>query len=300
MPGRPAIRRLRNRIRHPLRRMDMLAFDQGLDLMRALTASGRTLEHAAVLEIGPGMTPCLALLCALGGSRSVTLLDTQRLLDRRAVILTLEGLREHAERVAEVLHMDVGHIRARLSGSWKNRDLDEILEPFQIRYLAPRELAQAAVAARSLDLILSRAVLEHIPPDPLKAMLIRCRALLTPTGVMAHIIDNSDHRQHTDSSLSPVDFLRYSDGMYRVLSALHPRNYLNRLRHSDYLRLVRQAGFAIVRDASTPDPRALRDLQTLRINRKYAESSREDLAVLTSILIARPAVTGRAAPEAPV
>jgi hypothetical protein len=294
LPGRSAIRRLRNRFRHPMRQMDMLAFEQGLELMRALAASGQTLKNADVLEIGPGMTPSPALLCVLGGSRSVTLLDTQRLLDRRAVMLTLEGFREHADEIAEALHVDRDQIRSRLADTGAGLSLDALLDHFKIAYLAPQDLTRTAIGARSLQVILSRAVLEHIPPDALRNMLARCRELLRDGGVMAHIIDNSDHRQHGDSRLSPVDFLRYSDRAYRVLSALHPRNYQNRLRHDDYLRLFRNAGFEIVRDVSAPDPRALQDLQTMPLASKYAASSREDLAILTCLLIVRPAKSAAA------
>ena len=48
-----------------------------------------------------------------------------------------------------------------------------------------------------IDLVTSRAVLEHIPRAELQRVIKEMRRILRPTGVMVHTIDNSDHWQRS-------------------------------------------------------------------------------------------------------
>lgn len=68
-------------------------------------------------------------------------------------------------------------------------------------------------------------------------------------GITTHSIDYSDHFARSDASLSRLNFLRYSDAEWRRFSSR--KQYVNRLRHSDYLRMFREAGFKIVEESST-------------------------------------------------
>ena len=69
-------------------------------------------------------------------------------------------------------------------------------------------------------------------------------------GITTHSIDYSDHYARSDPSVSRLNFLRYSDAEWRPFNS--GKQYVNRLRHSDYLRLFREAGFAIVEQSSVP------------------------------------------------
>ena len=68
----------------------------------------------------------------------------------------------------------------------------------------------------SLDVVTSRAVLEHVPPDVIQDIFNESFRLLNANGLACHIIDNSDHWQHGDLRLSRVNFLRFSDFTFRL------------------------------------------------------------------------------------
>ena len=60
---------------------------------------------------------------------------------------------------------------------------------------------------------------------------------------MSFIIDYCDHYSYFDKSISVYNFLRYPALVWKLFnSSLH---YQNRLRHRDYLNLIKSAGFEI-------------------------------------------------------
>ena len=63
---------------------------------------------------------------------------------------------------------------------------------------------------------------------------------------MSFIIDYCDHYSYFDKNISAYNFLRYPDSTWRLFNpSLH---YQNRLRHRDYLDLIKSAGFEILEE----------------------------------------------------
>src|SRR6202021_2562874 len=60
------------------------------------------------------------------------------------------------------------------------------------------------------------AVLEHVDPKMLEAMMADFRRILVPGGAMVHFIDYSDHYAMCDSSISRCNFLQYEDWVWRL------------------------------------------------------------------------------------
>src|SRR5205085_11777892 len=112
------------------------------------------------------------------------------------------------------------------------------------------------IADGSFDLIFSRAVLEHIPTTILRGIAREATRVLAPGGLMLHIIDTGDHWAFDDPRISRAHFLTLSDFAWR-LTCLHPQNYQNRLRHSDYLAMLDAAGLDVIRAEVKLDPRCL-------------------------------------------
>ena len=119
------------------------------------------------------------------------------------------------------------------------------LERFGISYHAPHDITDAD---QKVDCSCSNEVLEHIPPDQLVRLLAGLRAVTT--GITTHSIDYSDHYARSDGNLSRFNFLKYDDAQWRPFNSSW--QYVNRLRHSDYVRLFREAGFAILEESSVP------------------------------------------------
>jgi hypothetical protein len=178
---------------------------------------------SSVLEIGAGRDLAVPLALRRLGVAKVIASDVNR--------LARLDLIQHAAR--RILTGDV------TLESWDQ------LERFGVCYRAPHDVTDTD---QKVDCSCSNEVLEHIPPDQLVRLLAGLRAVTI--GITTHSIDYSDHYARSDSRLSRFNFLKYDDAQWRPFNS--SLQYVNRLRHSDYVRLFREAGFAILEESSVP------------------------------------------------
>lgn len=128
--------------------------------------------------------------------------------------------------------------------------------------------------------------MEHIPARDIAAIFRELHRVLKPGGVISCEIDYHDHYCTFDKSITPYNFLRYSDRHWRIFNP--PLNYQNRLRHSEYLALARGAGFELVEEGlsevGTPQLEQLASVPLAEQFRHFAEG---DLAITQSHLVLR-------------
>lgn len=177
----------------------------------------------SVLEVGAGRDLAVPLALRRLGVKDVTTVDVNR-------IARLDLVQHAADRLL------VDHVRF---GSW-----DE-LQAFGVHYVAPHYVTRDD---KQVDCSCSNEVLEHVPPDQLAELLRALRAVTR--NLTVHSIDYSDHYARSDASVSRLNFLRYSDEAWKPFNS--GKQYVNRLRHSDYVRMFRDAGFTIVEESSMP------------------------------------------------
>lgn len=196
---------------------------------RVLAASsgmgGLDLPSAHFLEIGAGRDLAVAIALRLMGVGRITCVDVTRL-------AKLDLIRHAATYLSARLGVPCPTL-----SSWTD------LEKFGILYVAPAYLESADLAASSFDAFYSVDTLEHIPPVDLVTVLKAGRGLLKPAGVMVHLIDYGDHYASGDSSLSRFNFLTYTDAGWQRFSSNF--QYVNRLRHSQFVRLFKNVGMQI-------------------------------------------------------
>lgn len=276
LPFQAEVRRLKRRFR-PYEEdpgNNAYCITNGLEQLAALRDAGVAVDGVEVLEFGTGWTPLIPLLFHLAGAQRLMLTDIDQLMDEHTIF-----------RAREIVASRIGDA-ARLLGRSEEGLLASLHAPLPYDYLVPWDAALHP--AESVDILISRAVLEHVPEDQLRVFLAQFRRILRPGGVMCHVVDNSDHWQHRDHSLSRVEFLRYEDDdwIWR-LAQLNDQTYQNRLRHSDYERLFAEAGFTLLRSLGEPDPRCLEDLRHLSLSSRFRGRNPRDLAILGSLFVAR-------------
>lgn len=166
--------------------------------------------------------------------------------------------------------------------------LEELRPRFGIEYLAPADARETGLPAASVDFVSSTDTLEHVPADDIGRILVECRRLLRPGGVLSCRIDLEDHYFRFDRSLSRYNFLRYSDRRWSLVNS--PLHYQNRLRYPDYVRLVRGAGFEIVRErVSWASPEQLAELSRLPLADRFRNGyTLEELAARGATIVGRP------------
>lgn len=249
---------------------DALAVDQGLQLLRLSREYRVSLE--TVLEVGTGWVPTLPLMLKACGAGRLILTDVERLCDANTTRHARSLVDQSLERLVAVSNIDLPSLKANLKGA----NLDD--------YRCPPALDK--LPDGSVTLVYSRTVLEHIPKPVLRNLLGEWWRLLKPGGVCIHFIDNSDHFEHRDKQLSRLNFLTVSDWVWRFV-CFNPQNYQNRLRHSDYLALFCGAGYELLHNEGEPDSRARADLNQLALNKRFTTYDKNDLAILTTVLVAR-------------
>jgi SAM-dependent methyltransferase len=273
VPFKPILRRVLRRA-SPYRSLpenDDWAIEQGIQLIC------RMREHnvgmGSVLEVGTGWLPTIPKLLKACGAARILLTDVERLCDEptgsHAAFLAERAI----PRLADATGIDEKTLRTGLA-----RDGVE-------EYRCPPRLRE--IEQHSIDLIYSRAVLEHMPVSILKEQLEEWKRLLTPGGFCIHLIDNSDHFEHRDKTLSRLNFLTLTDRAWKFAS-FNPQNYQNRLRHSDYVSLFGEAGYDLVHVEGALDARALADLHHLKVAEIFRRYNGNDLAILTTLIVAKP------------
>ena len=103
------------------------------------------------------------------------------------------------------------------------------------------------------------ATLEHIRKIDLYDLKELYR-IIKAGGLVSAVIDYSDHYSHSDSSISQLNFLRFSESEWKTYN--HRYHYQNRLRHERYIELFQHYGFKLIKaELDLPDERFIRNKQ---------------------------------------
>ncbi len=213
-------------------------------LAPALTDAGVAAQGLRVVELGPGRTPELLGAFILAGAASGSGLDTRLQLTEQAreparyepLAAALAGGRAGAFLAAVGATPDAVRERAEAlrAGPW----------PVEFRRTPG---ATIPVPDGSVDLLLSKSVLEHVTAGAVPGLVDETYRVLRPGGAAVHMIDLRDHLWIDGDERVTGDWLaalRYSPRAYR-LQFSHRSTYVNRLREPDWRREFERAGFVL-------------------------------------------------------
>jgi hypothetical protein len=135
---------------------------------------------------------------------------------------------------------------------------------------------------------MSYTTLEHIPEEILRGILREGNRIVRPEGLFIHCIDYSDHFWHSDKSIPPINFLRYSDNEWDRY-ADNASMYMNRLRHDDFVRLFREAGHRLLKVEPQMDPQSYDIVRSgrFRIDTRFRGKPDEVLSTINSLIISQ-------------
>lgn len=280
LPFQPQLRRLKDTLLGYERRpgTDANTIREGLRFIEWLG----DISGATVLEIGTGWQPMIPILFTLAGAK-VYMTDLHRLMRNDTFAAALAAIRENATEIAQRLNVSsaaVEQVVAKGGCEFTGR-----LRDLGLTYLAPCDCRRLDLPAASLDVVTSHAVLEHVPPHVIRDIFLEAKRLLRPGGRMIHLVDHSDHWSHRDRRITGVNFLQYSDRVFQ-LTCVNPQNYQNRLRHPDYLEMLRNAGFTVTREQRLVPPACLDGVRAMKVAPRFRELAVDDLATTESIFLA--------------
>jgi SAM-dependent methyltransferase len=284
LPFQAQLRRIKDTIApyQPSPQIDVHTIAQGL-VQIDWVGRALPLQGAQVLEIGSGWQPIIPLLFSLAGAGRVLMTDQNVLLRADTFSAALTSLRAQEAQIAAALMLDPQSVQHALRDD-PGVPLRDRLSELRLVYMAPCDCSNLKLEAGTVDVITSRACLEHVPPEVIEAIFAESYRLLRPGGVACHLIDHSDHWEHRDKRLTPVNFLKYSDNFFRW-TYINPLNYQNRLRHSQYLDMLQAAGMRLLREQHEIDERSRRVLEDMPIAARFRKFALEDLATVESMFL---------------
>lgn len=187
------------------------------------------LRDKRILEYGPGDVPAMGLLLLAHGARSVVCVDRFPLIrlspENRAIIAAvLAGLDGELLQRAQAAFSIPGNI-------------DSGFAPDRLRYaVRPNGLSGERGTA---DLIISRAVLEHV--NDLPATFKDMSDALAPGGIAIHQVDLKSHGLH---EANPLDFLTWPAWLWHFMYS--HKGVPNRERPGAYRHAIAGTGLEIL------------------------------------------------------
>lgn len=181
-------------------------------------ARGPLYEGRAVLELGPGDTMGVSLTARLRGARACAGFDAFDIASRDRAYL-------------DAIYGPIVELEGRAGGAVEARALLEACP-----HVVSGEALRAGGAR--FDLVLSRAVLEHV--KDLDALFAIAREVSTDDAVWIHEVDLRDHGiEHAH----PLDFLRFSERTWQTMTS--HTDAPSRVRATAYLDLGARHGLSL-------------------------------------------------------
>jgi SAM-dependent methyltransferase len=129
--------------------------------------------------------------------------------------------------------------------------------------------------AFSLSLIFSCNVLEHVDKRILPEFIQDYYRLLKPGGHSIEMIDLGDHLYYYDRSVSPKNYLRCSDKVWKRYFQ-NDVQYINRVQRPEWLELYHRAGLETVEEESLSG-----DIGSIKVDERYKHLDQQNLQCIT-------------------
>jgi SAM-dependent methyltransferase len=261
---------------------------QGITILKCLSAIGETVEGKKIVEIGTGWAPVLPLLFWLLGYDKCITFDISRLLKESLVIESvrqLSNIASHPDGILDqIIINSIKSDRIMTLQELVKENAHQILENCHLSYCAPKDASSTGLPSESMDLVYSNVVLEHIPNHEIRSLFSEMYRILRPGAYTAHHIDLGDHFSHSDPSISGINFMQFSESAFSKYNSHFL--FQNRLRISAYKQLIEQSGFSIVHEEKYINKKALQQFPKLQIHSDFSKYTPEELCTTNYRVVA--------------
>ena len=260
----------------------------GAEICRRIAQCQRTVNGRTFMEVGTGRRINVPIAFWLAGAGKTITVDLNPYLKEELIREDIAYMRDNREQIRGIFNGQMGDERfARLLERTESKwGLNDLLELCSIDYIAPGNAANVAIPSDSVDYHISHNVFEHIPYDILKEILNEGNRILRTNGLLVHRIDYKDHFSYSDKSISPINFLQFTDAEWERISG-NRYMYTNRLRADDFTALFTSANQRILVNEPEVDPgvRALLQQDAFRLNDRFSGKPADTLAITSAWII---------------
>ena len=240
----------------------------GIETWRQIEKVGRDPLGKTFFEVGTGRVPMTPLAYWLMGAGRVITVDLNPYMKAELTKECLQYIAEYVEDVQALFGPLLDQKRFEALLDFPRQDdfeLRKLLDLCRIVYIAPGDAAHTGLDPDAIDFHTSFNVFEHIPRDVLLAILREGNRIIRSDGLFVHRVDYSDHFSHSDTRISPINFLQYSDAQWERYAG-NRYMYMNRLRHDDFLALFESASHNVLAAEPTIDASSMQLLREGQLN----------------------------------
>jgi hypothetical protein len=246
------------------------------------------LESFTVFELGTGWYPTVPVGLYLCGADEIWLADIDPLLKSERLLRMVEQFCEcEAEgrllKMLPLMKRDRFERLRELKTKLKEERAENWLKRFNINVFVG-DAQHTPLPNSTIDFFFSTGVLEYIPEPILRGILKEFKRVGSLRAISSHCIDFLDQMSFFDKSLSPFNYLKYTEAQWKLWSS--PLIRQNRLMVPDYRKLFSDEGYEITKEVNTSGSDA--DFDRVKLAPQFRNYRREDLMILRSWMVAKP------------
>lgn len=151
------------------------------------------------------------------------------------------------------------------------REYQDLYNLLGFKYVIDDKGSLNLLEKESFDFIVSAGVLEHISAKDASELVHGIGVLLKPGGFSVYSINIRDHLYAYDKTVSPKQYLRYPDWVWRLCFE-NDVQYINRIQRSDWLALFEKAGLMLVEEDDEVE-----DVSGVKVANAYKKYEEADL-----------------------
>lgn len=232
-------------------------------------------------EFGTGWTFLVPLSLWLVGARKIITCDLNPLLNAALIKDSLRYISQHEQELEHAMGNLLKHDRMGMLLNFcmrKDFNMRDYFALCSIEYRSPCDAANTNLPVDCVDCHFSLAVLEHVPLNSVKNILREGNRFVKKEGIFFNSIDYSDHYSHVDSSISAINFLRYSDSEWRRYNNKY--QWVNRLRHDDFIAMFDELDHEIILQEHSIDERSAKLLmEGFAVDKRFATKNHDILSI---------------------
>jgi SAM-dependent methyltransferase len=261
----------------------------GIETVKRIEQVERSPIGATFLEMGTGRRINTILAFWLLGAEKVVTVDLNPYLKEELVRADLDYIVKNKSAIEILFGNRIFNNRLDILLEFVESpyQMKSLLEFLNIEYIAPGDASHLNLPDSSVDFHTSYTVLEHIPPEIIKAVLKEGKRILKQDGLFVHCIDYSDHFSHSDKSISSVNFLQFSDNSWDKIAG-NRYMYMNRLRHDDFINLFQNLNCKILMDEPDIDKSLIVQKLNFELDPRFGSKSDGIISTISSWIITRP------------
>ncbi|MBE2193976.1 MAG: class I SAM-dependent methyltransferase [Anaerolinea sp.] len=263
---------------------------EGRTLLERLYTVGEHIQDRNTVEIGSGWVPVVPMFYWLHGQRSCITLDVSRLLKPALVLDAAKQLSTLSPSLLALSNTSnqtslvekQAELRSRIDNE---QSVNTLLKYCQIDYRAPVNTSRTELPSESVEAVYSNTVLEHVPLPTLETLIAEMHRILRPGGITFHLINPADHFSYSDSSISTINFLRFSERDFAKYNS--DFIFQNRLRPFQYRKLFEKQGFTVQLMEVIGNPTALQRFPRHNLHHDFAGLDDSELSAHDVYLVAK-------------